>query len=72
MSDLTVARWRAFGLSLLFLPFLVMPWVGAFIVESVVRPGGIGWRWGIGMLVSYLPLKNEVRAFPVDLFLSFF
>lgn len=55
MSDITTARWRALGLSLLFLPFLVMPWVGALIVESVVKPGGIGWRWGIGMLAILMP-----------------
>ena len=77
MSDITLAKWRAFGLSLLFLPFLVMPWVAAFIVESVVRVGGIGWRWGIGMLAILMPfcasfiivtlLYFEIRAKKMNL-----
>lgn len=30
-----------------------MPWVSAFIIDSVVS--GIGWRWGIGMLAIIMP-----------------
>ena len=53
ISDITTARWRAFAIGLSFFPFLITPWVSAYIVSSVV--GGIGWRWGIGMLAILMP-----------------
>lgn len=55
VSDITSARWRGLGIGLSFFPFLVMPWVSAYIVDSVVGAGGIGWRWGIGMLAILMP-----------------
>lgn len=53
ISDISSARQRGFAIGLSFFPFLIMPWVSAFIVDSVV--GGIGWRWGIGMLGFLMP-----------------
>ena len=53
ISDITTARWRGFGIGVSFFPFLITPWVAAFIVESVVE--GIGWRWGIGMFAILMP-----------------
>ena len=53
ISDITTARWRAFAIGLSFFPFLITPWVAAFIVDSVVA--GIGWRWGIGMFAILMP-----------------
>ncbi|KAI1391768.1 MFS general substrate transporter [Hypoxylon trugodes] len=55
IADLTTARYRAFGIGLSFWPFLITPWVSAFIVDSVTAPSGIGWRWGIGMLAIIMP-----------------
>ncbi|KAI2776008.1 MFS general substrate transporter [Daldinia loculata] len=55
IADLTTARYRAFGIALSFWPFLVTPWVAAFIINSVTAPTGIGWRWGIGMLAIIMP-----------------
>lgn len=55
ISDITTARWRAFGIAVSFTPFLITPWCAAFIVDSVVAPNGIGWRWGIGMLAILMP-----------------
>lgn len=55
ISDITTARWRAFGIAVSFTPFLVTPWCAAFIVDSVVADNGIGWRWGIGMLAILMP-----------------
>ncbi|GAB7353857.1 hypothetical protein MBLNU459_g4219t2 [Dothideomycetes sp. NU459] len=54
ISDISTARWRTFAISISFLPFLIMPWVSALIVDSVVN--GIGWRWGIGMLAFIMPV----------------
>lgn len=53
ISDITSARWRALGIGISFFPFLITPWVAAFITESVVN--GIGWRWGIGMFAILMP-----------------
>ncbi|KAI1453228.1 MFS general substrate transporter [Annulohypoxylon moriforme] len=55
IADLTTARYRAFGISLSFWPFLITPWTSAFIVDSVTAPDGIGWRWGIGILAIIMP-----------------
>lgn len=53
ISDLSSMRWRGFAYNILYLPFLVTPWVSAFIIDSVVN--GIGWRWGIGMFAILMP-----------------
>ena len=54
-ADITSARWRGFAIGLLFWPYLITPWVSAYIVDSVVAPRGIGWRWGIGMFAILMP-----------------
>lgn len=53
ISDISTARQRGLAISFSFFPFLIIPWVSAFIIDSVV--GGIGWRWGYGMLAIIMP-----------------
>ncbi|KAL3469937.1 major facilitator superfamily domain-containing protein [Aspergillus californicus] len=53
VSDLSSMRWRGFVYNIMYLPFLITPWVSAFIVESVIN--GIGWRWGVGMFAILMP-----------------
>ncbi|KAM3084814.1 hypothetical protein ACMFMG_003264 [Clarireedia jacksonii] len=53
ISDITNARWRALGIGISFFPFLITPWIAAFITDSVVN--GIGWRWGIGIFAILMP-----------------
>lgn len=53
VSDISSMRWRGFVYNILYVPFLITPWVSAFIVDSVVN--GIGWRWGIGMFAILMP-----------------
>jgi MFS family permease len=48
-------RWRGFAYGFSYTPFLLTPWVAAFIVQSVVD--GIGWRWGIGMFAIIMPFS---------------
>jgi MFS family permease len=55
VADITTIRWRSLAIGLLFWPFLVIPWVAAFITSSVNSTNGIGWRWGIGMLGFLMP-----------------
>ncbi|KAF4160187.1 hypothetical protein CNMCM6936_005229 [Aspergillus lentulus] len=47
VSDISSMRWRGLVYNILYLPFLVTPWISAFIIDSVVN--GIGWRWGIDL-----------------------
>ncbi|CAK7205002.1 hypothetical protein SEUCBS139899_007766 [Sporothrix eucalyptigena] len=53
-SDVSSARTRGLAVQIQFLPYLFMPYVTAYIIESVVN--GIGWRWGIGMLAIIMPV----------------
>ncbi|KAL1999011.1 hypothetical protein VTN02DRAFT_5208 [Thermoascus thermophilus] len=53
VSDLSTMRWRGFAYNIIYVPFLITPWISAFIVDSVVN--GIGWRWGIGMFAILMP-----------------
>ncbi|KAH8651116.1 siderochrome-iron transporter [Xylariales sp. PMI_506] len=55
LSDITSPRWRGFAIGLSYFPFLITPWVSAFIAASVVADNGIGWRWGIGMFAILMP-----------------
>ncbi|EIN11465.1 MFS general substrate transporter [Punctularia strigosozonata HHB-11173 SS5] len=59
ISDISTARWRGLVLGLSYFPFLITPWVAAFIVDSVTRQGGIGWRWGIGMFAIIMPFASS-------------
>ncbi|KAL1707093.1 major facilitator superfamily domain-containing protein [Schizophyllum commune] len=53
IADISNQRWRGFAIGFSYFPFLITPWVSAFIVDSVVN--GIGWRWGIGMFAILMP-----------------
>lgn len=53
--DLTSTRQRGFGVNVQFWPYLILPWVSAYIVSAVVSAGGIGWAWGIGILAIIYP-----------------
>ncbi|KAK8078467.1 siderochrome-iron transporter [Apiospora saccharicola] len=64
LADLFSPRWRAFAFGFSYFPFLITPWVAAFIVASVVAENGIGWRWGIGMFaIRKLLTTSETRTF---------
>ncbi|KAF2089532.1 MFS general substrate transporter [Saccharata proteae CBS 121410] len=58
-SDISTPRWRGFVLGLSYFPFLITPWVAAFIADSVTSENGIGWRWGIGMFAIIMPFASS-------------
>jgi hypothetical protein len=41
ISDISSANWRGLAIGVSFFTFLIIPWVSAFIVDSVVH--GVGW-----------------------------
>ncbi|EXJ73935.1 uncharacterized protein A1O5_02229 [Cladophialophora psammophila CBS 110553] len=53
VADITSSRWRGLANGLVSLPFMIIPWCSAFIVDSVLA--NIGWRWGIGMFAIIMP-----------------
>ncbi|CAK7230550.1 hypothetical protein SCUCBS95973_007612 [Sporothrix curviconia] len=55
IADTTTARQRGFGVNFQFFPYLILPWVAAEIISSVVSPGGIGWKWGVGIIGIIFP-----------------
>lgn len=44
VADITSSRWRGLANGLVNLPFMIIPWVSAFIVDNALS--NIGWRWG--------------------------
>lgn len=58
-SDISTPRWRGFVLGMMYFPFLITPWISAFIVDDVVAPDGIGWLWGIGMFAVIMPFASS-------------
>ncbi|ETN41185.1 uncharacterized protein HMPREF1541_03120 [Cyphellophora europaea CBS 101466] len=65
ITDISSMRWRGFAIAVSFTPFLVTPWISGFIVEHVVSPDGIGWRWGIGMFAFIMPICATALLFPL-------
>ncbi|KAI6833607.1 hypothetical protein KC332_g4936 [Hortaea werneckii] len=60
ISDVSSMRWRACAISASFIPFFITPWISGFIVEGVVSPNAMGWRWGIGMFAIIMPCAASV------------
>lgn len=56
VADITSARCRGLANSLVSLPFMIVPWMSAFIVDSALAT--IGWRWGIGMFAIIMPVAS--------------
>ncbi|OQU93795.1 hypothetical protein CLAIMM_00264 [Cladophialophora immunda] len=54
VADITSSRWRGLANGLVSLPFMMIPWCSAFIVDSALAH--IGWRWGIGMFAIIMPV----------------
>ena len=68
ISGLTSMRWRAFSYNILYLPFLIVPWVSAFIIESVVN--GIGGAGESGMFAILMPVCASVIIITLAVFQS--
>lgn len=66
VADITTARWRGLANSLVNIPFMVVPWIAAFIVDSALVT--FGWRWGIGMFAIIMPVCALSLVVPLLLF----
>lgn len=63
VADITSSRWRGLANGLVNLPFMIIPWVSAFIVDSALV--NIGWRWGIGMFAIIMPVASLAVIVPL-------
>jgi MFS family permease len=66
VADITNSRTRGLANGLVNLPFMVVPWIAAFIVDSALTT--VGWRWGIGMFGFILPACSAAVIIPLALF----
>ncbi|KIV84982.1 hypothetical protein PV11_00727 [Exophiala sideris] len=66
VADITTSRWRGLANGLVNLPFMIIPWVSAFIVDSALAT--IGWRWGIGMFAIIMPICSIATVIPLVYF----
>ncbi len=63
VADITSSKWRGLANGLVNLPFMIIPWCSAFIVDSALT--NIGWRWGIGMFAIIIPTCSVAVILPL-------
>ncbi|GIZ43834.1 hypothetical protein CKM354_000704700 [Cercospora kikuchii] len=63
VADITTSRWRGLANGLVNLPFMIIPWIAAFIADSALNT--VGWRWGIGMFAIIMPVCSVVVIMPL-------
>ncbi|XP_014553622.1 hypothetical protein COCVIDRAFT_29193 [Bipolaris victoriae FI3] len=56
VSDTSKLKNRGFFLGYLGLPWLITTFLYGFAVDRIVSPGGIGLRWGFGILSILVPI----------------
>lgn len=66
VADITSSRWRGLANALVNIPFMVIPWIAAFIADSTLAT--VGWRWGIGIFAIVLPICSMALIVPLLLF----
>jgi MFS family permease len=57
---------RGLANALVNLPFMIIPWIAAFIANSALGP--LGWRRGIGLFAIILPICSLGLIIPLFLF----
>lgn len=57
---------RGLANALVNLPFMIIPWIAAFIADSTLVT--LGWRWGIGLFAIILPICSLGLIIPLFLF----
>ncbi|PPJ60790.1 hypothetical protein CBER1_02368 [Cercospora berteroae] len=63
VADITTSRWRGLANGLVNLPFMIIPWIAAFIADSALNT--VGRRWGIGMFAIIMPVCSVVVIVPL-------
>ncbi|KAI9172622.1 Major facilitator superfamily domain, general substrate transporter [Paramyrothecium foliicola] len=55
ISDTTSLLNRALMLAFATTPYIVTPWIGGPVSDSILAKGGIGWRWGFAIWTIVTP-----------------
>ncbi|EUC26728.1 hypothetical protein COCCADRAFT_10477 [Bipolaris zeicola 26-R-13] len=63
IADTSSLKNRAFMLSFATSPYIITTWLGGPISESLLRPGGAGWRWAFGIFAIVIPVVTIPLAF---------
>ncbi|KAF6803863.1 siderophore iron transporter [Colletotrichum musicola] len=56
IADTSSLRSRPLALAFATSPYIFLTWAAAPISESLLKPGGIGWRWGLAMWSIVAPV----------------
>lgn len=56
IADTSTLRNRAFSIAYVSSPWLITTWVYGRACDRIIAPGGVGWRWGYGILAIVFPL----------------
>lgn len=56
IADTSKLKNRGFFIGYAASPWLITTWIYGYAVESVVAPGGIGWRWCFGIFTILAPI----------------
>ncbi|KAH6651444.1 siderophore iron transporter-like protein [Truncatella angustata] len=56
VADTSKLKNRAFMIAYVSSPWLITTWIYGLACEDIVADGGIGWRWGFGIMAIIVPL----------------
>ncbi|KAF2108447.1 siderophore iron transporter-like protein [Lophiotrema nucula] len=56
IADTSKLKNRGFFIGYASSPWLITTWVYGFAVDSMVKPGGMGFRWGFGIFSIIMPI----------------
>lgn len=56
IADTSKLKNRGFMLGYIASPWLITTWVYGYAVNDIVKPGGIGYRWGFGVFTIIVPI----------------
>jgi MFS family permease len=56
IADTSKLKNRGFFIGYASSPFLITTWVYGYAVTAMVKPGGMGFRWGFGIFAIILPI----------------
>jgi MFS family permease len=56
IADTSKLKNRGFFIGYAASPFLITTWIYGYAVNSVIAPGGIGWRWCYGIFAIIAPI----------------
>lgn len=63
VADTSKLKNRGFFIGFVASPWLITTWVYGYAVDSILAPGGIGFRWGFGVFAIIIPIVAAPLVF---------